>query len=365
MEFQDLIKSSFFHLPKKIDEKVSFREYIFNLLDEYLLLLSNLKNQTIHIQGLSKPKKISTTIKIQEEFIRGLKNTINLYLDGQPYNAYEEFKKSIEYRTGKFKKILNINSFQKEESFYRIRLKQENYALSSTQMFHIPFEMRGKVQTQRYSIPGFPSLYLAKTLYVGWEELHRPSLSNFQAVRLKNVKKIKYLDLTASNISDNLTSDKAYKYLMTWPLIACCSIKVNDYSDPFKPQYIIPQLLTQWIRNNQELDGIKYNSTHIISNDIETVGELYNIVLPVKDNKDKGFCDHLINMFEISETISQQLIDFKSGGMTFLESEKEIKKISDKIPSIEFIRGSRTPYGYSILGKLERELDKMKTKKIL
>jgi len=364
MEFRDLVKDSFFHLPKEAPKNTSYREFIFDLLDQYLLLLSTLKNKTVNIEGLSKPKRISTTIKIQDEFIKGLKRTIHLYLDGQPSNAYAQFQDTINYRTGKYKKILNISSFHTDENFYRIRLKQENFALSSKEMFHIPFELRGKVTTQRYSIPGFPSLYLAKTLYVGWEELHRPSLNNFQAVRLKNVKKLKYLDLTASNISENLTSDKAYKYLMTWPLIACCSIKVGDYSDPFKPQYIVPQLLTQWIRNNKELDAIKYNSTHITTNDIETTGDLYNIVLPVRDNKDSGYCDNLTNMFEITETISQQLLDFKSGGMTFLDSEKEIKRISDKIPAIEFIRGSKTPYGYSILGKLEKELDRMKTKKI-
>ncbi|PZR21813.1 MAG: hypothetical protein DI539_07220, partial [Flavobacterium psychrophilum] len=111
-------------------------------------------------------------------------------------------------------------------------------------------------------------------------------------------------------------------------------------------------------------DAIKYNSTHISFNDIETKGDLYNIVLPVKDNKDVGYCNKLSSIFEITETISHQLLEFKSGGKLFFDSREETDRITKKIPRLEFINGVKTPYGYSILGKIEKELDRMKTKKI-
>ena len=229
-------------------------------------------------------------------------------------------------------------------------------------MFHIPFELRGKVTTQRYSIPGFPSLYLGKTLYVTWEELNRPRLDNFQAVRLKTTKSIQFLDLTPSDWGEDNLNNKAYKYLMTWPLVAACSIKVKDYSDSFRPEYIIPQLLLQWIRQNKELDGIKYNSTHIETGLLKSTGDLYNLVLPVKENKDEGYCTHLVNTFEVTETISWQLLEYAIGGQAFIGDGGNA--INKKIPTIEIIKGRKYPYSYSALGNMEGYLDGMPTKKI-
>ncbi|GAA4776871.1 MULTISPECIES: RES domain-containing protein [Flavobacterium] len=365
MTFEDIITNPFLHLPLKKSSQDSFRTFLFKTLDDYLELLGKITEESFKIDGLSGTKKISNTIRIQSEFIEGLKDTLNFYLNGQPSNSYQKFSDTLDNRAKKYKQIFNINSFDTDQNFYRIRIKKENFALNQTEMFHIPFELRNRVNTQRYSIPGFPSLYLSKTLYVAWEELKRPSVNNFQAVRLKSVQKIKYLDLTGSNISNNYYSDIAYKYLMTWPLIACCSVKVNNYDDSFKPEYIFPQLLLQWIRNNKDIDAIKYNSTHISYDGIETKGDLYNLVLPVKENKDVGHCEELLSMFEMTSTISNQLLEFSSGGMMFFESDEQIRKINDKIPRIEFIAGSKSPYGYSILGKIERKLDSMRTKEIV
>lgn len=61
-------------------------------------------------------------------------------------------------------------------------------------MFHIPFELRGKAATQRYSIPGLPSLYLGSSCYICWEELHRPDLNTVNSTRLKKDNNVKYLD---------------------------------------------------------------------------------------------------------------------------------------------------------------------------
>lgn len=364
MKFEDIITNPFLHLPIKNDSQDSFRTFLFNTLDNYLELLGKIAEEKIKIDGLSGTRKISNTIKIQSHFIEGLKETLNFYLNGQPSDAYEKFNETLNKRIKKYTHIFNIGTFSDEQNFYRIRIKKENFALNQTEMFHIPFQLRNMVNTQRYSIPGFPSLYLGKTLYVAWEELKRPSVNDFQAVRLKNIQEIKYLDLTGNNISKNYNSHIAYKYLMTWPLIACCSVKVDNPNDSFKPEYIFPQLLLQWIRNNKNIDAIKYNSTHINYNGIETKGDLYNLVLPVKENKDFGHCEELLSIFEMTNTISNQLIEFSSGGGMFLESSEEVSKIDNKIPKIEFIKGNKSSYGSSILGKIERKLDSMQTHKI-
>lgn len=362
MTYQEILKNSHLILPKGIPKNKNFREYLFELLDKYLELIDSLNPEKFKVPGL-RLSKSSSIKKNQKAVVDGLKSTIDFYLDGQPARAYSRFSETIAVRSGKYKNFLNVGTFNDGESFFRIRSKNENFALSSLEMFHIPFELRGKVSTQRYSIPGFPSLYLGKTLYVSWEELNRPKLENFQAAMLKTVRSIQFLDLTPEEWDDENPDEKAYKYLMTWPLIAACSIKVKDYSDTFKPEYIIPQLLLQWIRENKVLDGIKYSSTHIDTGLLKTTDQHYNLVLPVNENKDKGHCAHLLNMFEISETISWQLLEYAIGGQTFIDNGGDL--VNKKIPKLEIIKGRKYPYSYSTLGKMELYLEGMNTKKIV
>lgn len=364
MTLQDIYQDPHLLLPKGIPPSKTYRSYLNDLFTKYLELLKEITPNINKIEGLARPIKLTNIIAIQKEFIKGILETIDIYYDGQPAKAYSRFQEVLDYRKGKYKKILNIDTYIEEENFYRIRKKEENFALSSLEMFHIPFDSRGKVSTQRYSIPGFPSLYLAKTLYVAWEELNRPSLDSFQAVRLISKKQLTYLDLTTTDWGKDNLNKTAYKYLMTWPLIAACSIKVSNYSDTFKPEYIIPQLLLQWVRNNGDIDGIKYASTHIDKQKLNSEGELYNLVLPVKQNKDAGYCDQLVDIFEITETISNQLLEYSTGGQTFLYRDIELNNINKKIPSIEIIKGRKYPYSYSALGRMELILDSMKTKKI-
>jgi hypothetical protein len=363
MTLQEIFHDKHLLLPKAIPKDKSYRSFLNELFDKYLSLLQQVQERNIKIAGL-KEINFSNVVKIQEEFVKGLQKTIEIYFDGQPAEAYTRFAEVIEDRKGIYKKILNTNQFAANENFYRIRVKQENFPLSCLEMFHIPFHFRGKVTTQRYSIPGFPSLYLGKTLYVAWEELNRPNLDGFQAVRLVSQKPITYLDLTTNDWGTDNLNKEAYKYLMTWPLIAACSIKVKDYSDTFKPEYIIPQLLLQWVRNSGEIDGIKYSSTHIEMEELKAHGDLYNVVLPVKENKDDGHCNHLMSLFKITETISRQLLDYSSGGQLFKYSDAEYEAIDRKIPALEIINGKKSPYSHSVLGYMELILDGMQIKNI-
>ena len=152
---------------------------------------------------------------------------------------------------------------------------------------------------------------------------------------------------------------------MTFPLIIACSIKVKDTNSIFKPEYIIPQILLQWIRENEDIDAIKYSSTHLKYDSKKLDDDLFNIVLPVKENKDRGLCSRLKNTFNMSDIISKQLIDFSSGGDNFFYDCEESAKIDKKISSLEIIKGKRLPYSHSILGRMELLLENMPTNEIV
>ena len=367
MNFNSILENDLFNLPKSYNNKTTFRKYLKSAFDEYINILKKIDPSIIQVKGFTKKNNLKNIIERQEDFINGILETIDLYYDGKPAAAYFTFKKIIDKRRTQFKTMLLTNSFEINQDFYRIRINKENFPFADHEMFHIDFANRGKVSTQRYSIPGFPSLYLAKTLYVAWEELNRPNINDFQAVRLSNKEPIKYLDLTSSNVNFEVEeiSKENYKYIMTFPLIIACSIKVKDTNSIFKPEYIIPQILLQWIRENEDIDAIKYSSTHLKYDSKKLDDDLFNIVLPVKENKDRGLCSRLKNTFNMSDIISKQLIDFSSGGDNFFYDCEESAKIDKKISSLEIIKGKRLPYSHSILGRMELLLENMPTNEIV
>lgn len=364
MEFKEILNGSLFALPKITPKNKTYRKFINELFDAYLKLFEQVDEKVISIPGLKSVQTLGGIIQRQRKFIDGIVKTLEVYYDGQPAQAYEVFVKTMDNRIKSFATLQTLRDFMPGESFYRIRTKEENYPLSSSEMFHIPFHLRGKVTTQRYSIPGFPSLYLAKSLYVAWEELKRPNLDKFQAVRLESTETLRCLDLLSPKLERNTMDKDAYRYLMIWPLIAACSIKVANPQDSFKPEYIIPQLLLQWVRNTGNIDGIIYASTNIRLNRKIPLKNLYNVVLPVKDNNEEGLCTQLSEKFEMTPAISRQLLNFSSAGESAFRTEEELLRIDQKIPEFEVVKGYRLQYGNSVIGNMELILDEMRPEEI-
>ena len=86
--------------------------------------------------------------------------------------------------------------------------------------------------------------------------------------------------------------------LLLYPLILSCMIQVKDSKDDFKPEYIIPQLIMEWLivhnfheRPERRIHGILL----YISSQNEDFGypieKLENIAMPTIDTlATKGFC---------------------------------------------------------------------------
>ncbi|ECL6044731.1 hypothetical protein ACVR6X_003256, partial [Salmonella enterica subsp. enterica serovar Schwarzengrund] len=98
-----------------------------------------------------------------------------------------------------------------------------------------------------------------------------------------------------------------------WPLILACNYlkKHNDAS--FIQEYIIPNLLMQWISrdiNNNNIIGIAYRSTKLPANTDSRKG--INVVLPPKaryeDIKGYDFCPVLSDKFKFTPPVSWQVL---------------------------------------------------------
>jgi hypothetical protein len=360
MKISDFINNEFFNLPKSYPNDVDFKKYVFEQLETFLNKINELKCNGSQFDDV--PYSFESIEERQIYLVNQTKRAIENYYDGKPGTAYNDLAKGLNSKVKNFEEVMYQFRFPPNESFYRIRKIKDNFALPSTEFFHIPFNKRGLVKTQRYSIPGFPSLYLGTTLYVCWEELKRPNINEFQAVRLKNLDSIRVLNLVPP-IEEYRSSDRLYKYLMLWPLIFCSSIKVNNDKDSFKPEYIIPQLLLQWVRNKNNLDGIMYQTTHIDFYEFNFKGEFVNVVLPVKENKTEGLCEHLKKKFEMTAATSIQLNELSSP-VVYWGDYFDYSIMNSKIQQLEKVKGRVFPYSHSKLGELETILLQMNTKPI-
>lgn len=361
MNFEELLKHQFLRTPKSRPERKDFIDFFNDTLDEYLDLVDQLDDiDTIITRVRYKPRFVQKTLRL---LIEGLKECVLKYMEGNINESYITLGKTLQHEQKNFYEILKQTEIPEGVNFYRIREKRENYMLAVDQMFHIPFELRGCVTNQRYSINGFPSLYLASNLYTCWEELKRPELSNFQAIRFKNNETLTVLDLTPPDLNHLFTREN-YRYVLVWPIIFACSIKVKNTKDVFKPEYIIPQLLLQWVRENDYIDCIRYFSTNIEKFGSKSKGDFSNFVFPVKKMTKKGHCSALKEIFEHTEVISWQSVQMATGGQNFSHSTSEFDEINRKIPKLEIIKNMAYPYSYSILGKLEFYLDQLKTQTI-
>lgn len=353
MTLQEFLKDDIFQLP--IVQSDRNKDFVGFLQSGYRKFINKLKTIE-HFEDSEFSKDL--IIQRQEHLTKNLLNAVIQYFDGKPAIAYDYIEKALESDIKQFAEVLYLKRHLPGTNFYRLREHEENYPLSKEQMFHVPFELRGKVTTQRFSIPGFPSLYISDSVYTCWEELNRPNINDFSVVRLNSTESIRVLNLAPPK---DATPQRYYHYLMTWPITFGCSIRVKNKGDSFKPEYIIPQLLLQWIRKKDEIDGIEYQTTHIDFSKSQSTGDFLNIVLPVKEKNTQGHCAHLKSMFEMTESISYQMKQFASdNAFTFDGGPIE----NARVDKIELINGSPLDYDISAFGGLESVLNGMDTSEI-
>lgn len=338
----------------------SFRKNLFNLLDRF----------SSEIKSVEVDEKLVFDLKVEhqaiDDLIAGIKQTVQEYLNGHPSKAYNTLHNCLE-RNLIFSYIAS-NDLNVGQSLYRLREYNENYALKPRELFHIPFHLRGKVGTQRYSIPGFPCLYLANSVYVAWEELGRKPIDVLHATRLENAEVLCYLDLTTdvytgkSKFIGEKSEEALWNHLKAWPLIAACSFKVFDRKNPFKPEYIIPQLLLQIVRSEKDgINGIRFSSTHVNLNIYEHEGEFYNFVIPVQSECDDGYCKGLISTFKMTDVVPWQLAQ---GFSEHKQGFVSIPDLHSRIEQVELVNGLPQRYLFTTFAKLEEALNLLEAKPI-
>ncbi len=355
-----------------IREDIDFRKDLNNSITAFL---ENVKMINTDYFACDKEKQ-DVIIQIEKQ-AKLIYEIVDLYYTGQHANAFKKFKQFFCAPKGLLEYIRvytvathtteqypgedeHITSQKVPTIWYRARIFENKEGHSFKEMFHIPLNKREIVNTQRYSAPGYPCLYLGNTIYSCWEEMHRPRFDDVMFSGFKVHYDFNVYDLRIPKQAD--FEKNLMKSLLCMPLIIACMIRVKSYNHPFKPEYIIPQLLIDTIICNNQKSwksrqgpfdmtwGIIYTSTHISRDFPYGADYLENIALPVINSNDsKNYCEILASLFGISNPVCYEYEALKEN-----TTRTYWKTVANTTPEEQL----RTQYAESKMGYLEERIKK-------
>lgn len=339
--FKAIMKDESLYLPIRW-EGSDFFMTLDNLFNHYIKKIESVSRETSYCS-----KNVYVDVKKIRKVCKQLTKTVSFYLDGFPSKAYVYFGKIMDLLMQQPLRIYQKNvmeQFGKSGSRYEDELKlfrvvcvNDNRPYPRDRVFHTPYNLRSKVSTSRYSIAGYPSLYLGTSLDLCCEEIHMNPYKDFALASMFRLERtleytntyIRVIELGvkpqdfvntevdnenyARHISHSQLEREEVRaaYLLWYPLIAACSYIRTNKNDPFAAEYIIPQLLMQWVRSEigakkeaeyDQLIGIRYFSCASIK--ASDMG--FNYVFPTSSRQKAAelpYCSVLARNFRLTNPV--------------------------------------------------------------
>jgi hypothetical protein len=294
-------------IDKGLEDIATCQEYIkANNLDVLLISIQSFLRSRDEYKGFDYKNIYQSLSYVIDNYHRG---NICACLD----ELYKLLIKRIGTSGDDFIWNLKTDKLKSGSITYRMRSQEGYHQLNPTEMFHIPYDMMKQVPNSRYSINGFPCLYLGASLYSCWEELRRPDLFKVNYVGFKNMESLKLLSITCPR---DLNDENG---ILQFFIFSLCSHKVNEDENKYKFEYVFPELILQLlIKMNQKqiknhYDGIKYISSRYYDDQeiFKVRSVFYNYVIPTCSFKTKGYCRVLIKMFEVSNVLAHYIHEVK------------------------------------------------------
>lgn len=329
------------------NREYEIKEYYHNMacncLNDYDTMLSIHKNRS-HSDTFYDALEVAKS-DVSDHFAR-IEKVLKLH-DASDYKQaqeifdemMEELKNEILIRT-----INGISPYNPR--LYRVRAVSDNEKLTKpNDLSHIPYTKRQLVSNERYSLAGYPCLYLATYLGIAWQECGYPSKFyysefeyQYESDQNNEWKFITFLSprQVAQGLLVALNKDKDdfrktffSSYMKTYPLMLACSIVNLSGDSTFKPEFIIPQMLLQWVRRNiRTIRGITYFSC-MDNDDLRRING-YNIVIPAVRFNKKGYCLDLTKKFKISKPMFCNNLIKKSEHEKIVAFKNDIKENINK-----------------------------------
>ena len=141
-------------------------------------------------------------------------------------------------------------------------------------------------------------------------------------------------------------------YVYSWPLIAACSIKREQRVGSFVPEFIVPQLLLQWVAQEKHVRSDRYFSVRTPTKGNHLLAHS-NCVFPVKTLGHEGHCKELRKVFALTEPISwESLIAVNFGARSALTNRD-----SNAFAPIKLNKDLDLQYAQTDFFKIEMKLE--------
>jgi len=304
-----------------------------------------------YIKILTEYKSINTTrfrfdllISRVNELKCGIENCFRDFLSGDIKEAYISLEKTLEAEVI-YKHIQHITIPLKsicnnDKPLYRVR-KSDTPLSKRNEIFHIPFSRRHLVSAQRYSVDGLPCLYLGTSLYVCWQEMNKPDFDKlYISAFTTNDEKSKILNF-APSLLDHIPQDESstttpnqrkISYLTLWPLIIACSYKKTHPDSKFNQEYIVSNLLMQWIsqRIRSQIVGVSYFSTHMkkTKHSLRSINVVFPPKATYKQTTEFDYSPKLASLFKLTSPVSWQVLKTLDYQLTFEKNEEQEEAIN-------------------------------------
>lgn len=174
--------------------------------------LKEMKDQVSNLDEDERPDDWATIVGNMHSVMEKIKEIAKDAYKGLPSCAYNKLAFMMEKRVNNELKYSDVAI---NETFYRMRkIPDRRNGIEYTEMFHVPIIMRRQVSTERFSIPGYPCLYLGNSIYVCWEEMGRPVMNTCWCSRVKPREAFQVLDLRMPSEDDFCTDLNRYLLIL-------------------------------------------------------------------------------------------------------------------------------------------------------
>lgn len=212
---------------------------------------------------------------------------------------------------------------------YRVRRGAASDPIGLGGIFHLDAEHAHLASASRYSLHRVPSLYLSRALFTAWRETGEPDQNACWISRfaLRDGASFRVLDIgyTPELIADMVrracvdqqrrltpTGEFVVAYMLAWPLIAACSARRADGPGPH-PEYVLPQLLLEWVASGEDFIGIRYFSTRAIESESGLFKQ--NYVFPAKRMGSRGYSPVLCDALRLTEPLQWSVAVTRGHGL--------------------------------------------------
>lgn len=283
--------------PSRYSANGDFNDHLKTLLDTYVQLIDFLNPQ----DRCEKWDEIHDKIVFNCNTII---KTIDLYYMGLFSESYNCLKEALE--------TVPRTRIHQRFPMYKMRHVENGCSPDHEGLFHISFSHRGKVPSNRFSAPGIPCLYMGLSAAICWEELKRPNIQNTYISMFQPQGHYGYINLNLP-IFDSWHERNGIIFvhdLQQFPFIIASMVHVAHNEDNFKPEYIIPQLIMQWVIDKRKDDndnknlGVFYSSIYFDYTDLyPNISRYTNVAIPAICNGEKHYSKKLSELLPYTDPI--------------------------------------------------------------